>query len=260
MMERRRFIRLLTASGVACPFVVRAQQSSIPLVGFVSSRGSGDSSYVLVAFRQGLAEFGFIEGENVEIEYRWADGHYQQLPVLVAELLVRRPAVLVAVGGEPSALAAKASTSRIPIVFTTGGDPVKSGLVTSMSRPGGNATGISLLTTTTDTKRFELLHKVAPVAVTVGTLINPSYQQSETQTLELQKAARTLGRQLLIVNAKTEAELEAAFATLVREGVGALLTTSDPFLDTQRDRIVAFAAQRRLPAVYQFRDMSWPAG
>ena len=259
-MDRRNFITMLSSTTLAWPHAVRAQQQAIPLIGFVSSRGSSDSAYALTAFHQGLAETGFIEGKNVAIEYRWAQGQCDRLPEFVADLVGRRPAVLVAVGGEPSALAAKAATSTIPIVFSVGGDPVKIGLVASISRPGGNATGVTMLTSPVEAKRFGLLHELAPSAGAIGVLINPAYQEAATQTQELQSAARTLGRQIIIAPARSDTELDAAFTTLVRERAAALLSTADPFLDTRRDRIVAFAAQHRLPAIYHFREYAVAGG
>jgi putative ABC transport system substrate-binding protein len=196
----------------------------------------------------------------VAIEYRWAQGQYDRLPALAADLVSRGITLLVAVGGEPSALAAKAAAPTIPLVFTTGGDPVKIGLVTSLNRPGGNATGVSLLTTTPEAKRLGLLHELVPSAAAIGALINPNYQEAEGQSRELQEAARSIGRQLHIVYAKSEGELESAFATLVQERADALLVSADPFFDTRRDQIVAFAAQRRLPAIYQFREYAVAGG
>jgi putative ABC transport system substrate-binding protein len=232
----------------------------MPVIGFLSSRSPGDSAYLVVAFRKGLSEVGYDDGQNVAIEFRWAEGRYERLPALAADLVNRQVAVLVAVGGEPSALAAKAASSTIPLVFTTGGDPVKIGLVASLNRPGGNATGVSLLTTAPESKRLGLLHELAPSAALIGVLINPNYQEAEAQSRELQEAARSIGQRLHIVNAKNDEELESAFATLVQERANALLVSADPFFDTKRDRIIAFAARYRLPAIYQFRDYAVAGG
>lgn len=257
---RRRELLALLGGMVAAPRAARAQDKTMPLIGFVSSRGEADSNYVLTAFHEGLAEHGFVKDRNVVIEYRWADGRYEKLPELIAQLVALRPAVLVAVGGEPAALAAKAATSTIPIVFTSGGDPVKNGLVASLARPGGNATGISLLTVTVDAKRLSILHEVTAKSGTLGALINPSYQQAADQTEALETIARSLGRRLVIARAATAADLEAAFGSLLSNKVAGLLSVADPFLDTQRDRIIAFAAQNRLPAVYHFKEYARAGG
>ena len=260
MIRRRETLALMSAACVFWPIDARAQQKPLPLIAFVSSRGESDSKYVLDAFHEGLGEHGFVKDRNVAIEYRWANGRYDKLPELIAQLLARRPAVLVAVGGEPAALAAKAATSTIPIVFTSGGDPVKSGLVASLARPGGNATGISLLTTTVDAKRLSILHEVAPAAGVLGVLINPSFQQAADQTEALEATARSLGRRLVIARTASATEMDAAFATLRSNKVAGLISLADPFLDTQRDRIIAFAAQNRLPAIYHFKEYARAGG
>jgi putative ABC transport system substrate-binding protein len=263
-MKRRDFITLLggaTAAPMIWPLAARAQQpAQIPLIGFLSSRAPGDSAHLVDAFRAGLAEAGYIDGRNVTIEFRWAEGQYDRLPALVAELISRRVAVLVAVGGEPSALAATAATSVIPIVFSVGGDPVKIGLVASLNRPGGNVTGVSLLTTPPEAKRLGILHELVPNATLFGVLINPKYQEAEAQSRELEEAARILGRRIQISRASTDGELEQAFTTLVQQRAGALLVSADPFFDTRRDRIIAFAAQYRLPAIYHFREYAVAGG
>jgi putative tryptophan/tyrosine transport system substrate-binding protein len=201
---------------------------------------------------------GYVEGESVAIEYRWAEGEYDRLPALAIDLVRRAVAVLVTTGGEPSALAAKSATSTIPIVFAVGGDPVRTGLVASLSRPGGNATGISLLTTETEAKRLGLLSELVPSAAVIGVLINP--QGAGAQSQEVQEAARAIGRQVRIANAGNDRELEVAFSTLVQQRANALLVGADPFFDTRRDRIVALAAQFKLPAIYQFRDYAVAGG
>jgi putative ABC transport system substrate-binding protein len=237
------------------------QPAAKPKIGFISSRSEKDSAYLVAAFRRGLAEGGFVEGQNLTIDFRWADGYYQRLPALAADLVGRRIDLLVAVGGEPSALAAKAASgSTIPLIFTVGGDPVKAGLVDSLSRPGGNATGVSLLTTTPEAKRMELLIDLVPSATTVAALIDPEYQEAANQERELEDAARVLGKRLLIVRARSEAELDQAFEALATQRPSALLVTADPFFDTQRDRILSFANRQRLPAIYQFRDYAVAGG
>jgi putative ABC transport system substrate-binding protein len=252
---RRQFISVLGGAAVAWPFAARAQQTTMPVVGFLSSRSPDESKHLVAAFRTGLQTGGgYVEGQNVAIEYRWAEGQYGRLPELAADLVRRGVAVLVATGGEPSALAAKAATSTIPIVFNIGGDPVKFGLVASLNRPGGNATGVSLLTSEAEGKRLGLLKEVAPNAAAFGVLINPNSPGTEAQSREVREAARAIGRQIQIANAGNDPELEAAFTTLVQQRATALLVTADPFYDTRRDRIVALAAQFKLPAIYQFRD------
>jgi putative tryptophan/tyrosine transport system substrate-binding protein len=258
-MRRRDFI-LAGGATVAWSLAARAQQPAIPLIGFLSSRSLNDSRHLVDAFRAGLQASGYIEAQNVAVEYRWAEGQYDRLPALAAELVRSRVAVLVTTGGEPSVLAAKAATSSIPIVFTTGGDPVKMGLVASLSRPGGNATGVSLLTTAPEAKRLGILHELAPRAGVVGVLIDPNYQQAEDQAREVQEAAKALNLQIEIAHAGKDQELESAFAALVRSHAAALLVTADPFFDTRRDHIIALAAQFRLPAIYQFRDYAVAGG
>lgn len=238
----------------------RAQQKAIPVVGFLSSRGASDSIVPVTAFRKALNAAGYVENQNVVIEYRWAEGKYERLPELAADLVSRRVNVIVSAGGEPSALAAKGATSTIPIVFAIGGDPVKVGLVSSYNRPGGNITGVSLLTTAPEAKRLGLLHDIVPKASIIGVLINPNYQEAGAQAHELEEGARTLGLQLRILRANNQTELEATFKGVVRERIDALLVTAAPFLDTMRDRIVSFAAQTRLPAIYQFREYAVAGG
>jgi putative ABC transport system substrate-binding protein len=252
-MRRREFLAVIGGGLATWPYAARAQQP-MPVIGYLSSRSLGDSAALVAAFRKGLGEAGFIEGQNVAIEYRWAEGQYDRLPAQAADLARQGVAVLVTTGGEPSALAAKAATSTIPIVFTAGGDPVKIGLVQSLNRPGGNATGVSLLTTAPESKRLGLLHELVPGAKIVGVLIDPYYREAEAQERELREAAGTIGQPIHIAYARTDAELELAFGTLIREGADALLVGADPFFDTRRDRIIAFAAEHRLPAVYQFRE------
>ncbi len=257
-MQRRKFITLISGA-TAWPLAVRAQTPAMPVIGFISSRSPDDSTILVAAFRKGLSEAGFREGQNLAIEYRWADGKWDRLPALAADLVHRAVAVLVTTGGEPSALAAKAATSAIPIVFVIGNDPVKLGLVASLNRPGGNATGFSLLTTMED-KRLSLLRELVPHAVVIGVLINPNFVGSEARVRALQDAARAMGQQIFIAYARDEDELELAYATLVQERSEALLVSVDPFFDTKRDQIVAFAAQHSLPALYPFREYAVGGG
>ena len=257
-MKRREFITLLGGAAAApsmfWPRLASAEQATMPVIGFLSSRSPAESSHLVAAFRAGLQAGGYVEGQNVAIEYRWAEGQYDRLPALAADLVRRGVAVLATTGGEPSALAAKAATSTIPIVFTVGGDPVKIGLVASLNRPGGNATGVSLLTTVPEAKRLGLLHELVPNAALIGVLINPNYQGAEAQSREVQDAARAIDRPIEIAMAGNDRQLEAAFGTLVQQHADALLVGADPFFGTRRDRIIALAVQFKLPAMYQFRD------
>ena len=257
-MNRREFITLIGGAAAApsmfWPRLASAEQATMPVIGFLSSRSPAESSHLVAAFRAGLQAGGYVEGQNVAIEYRWAEGQYDRLPALAADLVRRGVAVLATTGGEPSALAAKAATSTIPIVFTVGGDPVKIGLVASLNRPGGNATGVSLLTTVPEAKRLGLLYELVPNAALIGVLINPNYQGAEAQSREVQDAARAIDRPIEIAMAGNDRQLEAAFGTLVQQHADALLVGADPFFGTRRDRIIALAVQFKLPAMYQFRD------
>jgi putative ABC transport system substrate-binding protein len=226
----------------------------------MSGRSPKDSAHLLAAFRQGLSEVGLVEGRDVAIEYRWALGQYERLPGLASDLASRGVAVLVAVGGDVSGVAAKRATSTIPIVFGIGGDPVKAGLVDSFNRPGGNATGFTLLTPEMEPKRVGLLHELVPGAALIGALLNPHFPPSARQLEDIGAAARAIGQRLLVVKASDDAELDAALAALVRERVGAMLIAADPYFDTRRDRIIASAAENRLPAMYQFREFAVAGG
>jgi putative ABC transport system substrate-binding protein len=262
-MRRREFITLIggaAASPLSRPLVAHAQQPPMPVIGFMSPRSAAESAHLLEAFRGGLKEGGFVEGQNVAIEFRWADGDYDRLPALAADLVSRRVSVIAAVGGDPSPIAAKRATSSIPIVFGMGGDPVAAGLVESFNRPGGNVTGFTLLTNLMEPKRLGLLRELAPGVPLVGVLLNPNFPPAARQLQQLEEAARTVGQRIIVGNASTDAELDAAFASFIREGAGALLVAGDPFFDTRRERIVAFAAQRRLPAIYQFREYAVAGG
>jgi ABC-type uncharacterized transport system substrate-binding protein len=259
-MRRREFITRVGGAAIAWPLGGGAQQASLPIIGFMSSRAAADSAYLIAAFRKGLSEAGYIDGQNVTIEYRWADGRYDQLPALAGDLIKEKIALLVAVGGEPSALAAKGATSTIPIVFTIGGDPMKIGLVASMNRPGGNATGVNLLAIEPEAKRLAMLHELVPNAALIAILINPNFGDFESRSRELSAAARTLSRRIEYYKATTDAELELAFSRIAQEKPAALLPTGDPFFDTRRERIIAFAAKSRLPTIYQFREYAIAGG
>jgi putative ABC transport system substrate-binding protein len=258
-MRRREFIRLLGGATAGWPFSVRAQQAVRPVIGFLSARSPDDTGPVLQAFLKGLGEAGFFDGQNVTIEYRWARGDYSRLPAFAAEFVQRRVNVLATTGGEPSALAAKQATSTIPIVFVAG-DPVKVGLVESLNRPGGNATGSYIATSEMEQKRLSLLHELTPGVSLIGVLLNPNFVNAARQLPELEQAARMIGWRLVVAKASNDEELNAAFALLVQQGIGALQVATDPYFDTRRDRIIAFAAQNRLPAVYQFREYALAGG
>jgi putative ABC transport system substrate-binding protein len=252
-MRRRDFIGLLGGAAAAWPVASRAQQSAVPLIGYLSGRSPEDTARELEAFHKGLSEGGFVSGGNVNVEYRWARGDYARLTALAGELVQRRVAVLAATGGDTSASAAKEATTTIPVVFNMGGDPVKAGLVKSINRPGGNVTGSSILSQDMEQKRFSILHKTVPGVARFGAIVNPNFPPSANQMRDLERAATDLGRQLFVATASNDSELNTAFAALLREQVGALVVASDPYFDTRRDRIIAFAAQNRLPAIYQFR-------
>jgi len=208
---------------------------------------------MVAAFREGLKELGYVEGENVAIEFRWAEGKYERLSALGTDL-VRRQVAAIAATSTPAAQAAKALTATVPIVFTTGADPVQLGLVASLNQPGGNVTGVSFLVNELTKKQFEVLHQILPKAALIGFLVNPAVAYARSQTTEAQDAARALGRQLFVVTARTESEIDAAFAALVKKLAGGVITISDPFLNSRRDQIVALAARHSLPALYPVRD------
>jgi len=258
-IRRRDFVILLGCGAAAAwPLAARAQQPAMPVVGFMSSRSPEDSAHLLEAFRRGLKEGGFTDGENVAIEFRWARGDYSRLPNLAADLVSRRVNVISALGGPPSALAAKRATSTIPIVASFGADTT--GLVESFNRPGGNLTGFAVETDLMDPKRLGLLRDLAPGVVLFGVLVNPTYPPVARQLQQLEEAARAINQRLFIAKASTDSELDGSFASLQREGAGALLVAADPYFDTRREQIVGFAAQQRLPAIYQFREYAVAGG
>jgi putative ABC transport system substrate-binding protein len=251
-MKRREFIALL-GGAAAWPLPARAQQAAMPVIGYLSARSPEDTAHLVPAFRQGLGEGGFVEGQNVTIEYRWALGQVDRLPALAAELAGRPVAVIVTTGGESAALAAKAATSTIPIVFSMG-DPVKAGLAASYNRPGGNATGINILSDTLEPKRLGLLRELVPQAVTIGFLLNPNFPSAESQSKDVQEAARAIGLQIHVLRANTDREIEAAFEIIAQHRIAALAVASSPFFDTRRDKLVALAARHSVPTIYQFRE------
>jgi len=258
-MRRRELITLL-GGAATWPLVARAQQAAIPVVGFMSGRSPEDSARIASAFRQGLADAGFIEGQTVNIEYRWANGDSDKLPALAADLVNRKVAVLVGVGGDVSAAAAAKVTKIIPVVFGMGGDPVKAGLVASFNRPGGNVTGFTLWTNEIASKRLGLLRQLVPGVPLIGVLVNPRFRPTEQELLELEPAAKAVNQKLFVARANDDAELDAALASFVEQRIGALLVTAAPFFDTRLDRIIGFVAQKGLPAIYQFRDYAVAGG
>jgi ABC-type uncharacterized transport system substrate-binding protein len=257
---RRRAFMTLLGGAAASPLAARAQQPVMPVIGYLNSAAAAPIAHLLAAFRQGLGETGYIEGQNVAIEYRLAEGQYDRLPALAADLVNRQVSVIAVGGGTVSALAAKAATATIPIVFISDSDPVKIGLVASINRPGGNLTGIHQLTAGLEAKRVGLLHEMVPSATTIAALVNPNYPDAEAQIKEVQGAVHTLGLVLHILKASSESDFDAAFATMVEQRAGALLIASDPFLFSRRNQLVALAARYAVAAIYQFREAAAVGG
>jgi putative ABC transport system substrate-binding protein len=256
-MKRREFITLIGGAAVAWPLIARAQQ---PVIGFLNSASPTSWAHLVTAFRQGLKEAGYVEGQNAAIEFRWAEGHYDRLSTLAADLVRKQVAVIVATGGSRPVLAAKAATTTIPIVFTVGGDPVKLGIVASLNRPGGNVTGVNVFTAVMDTKRFGLLRELVPTAALIAVLTNPTNPNAESQLEDVQEAARAVSQQIHILHASTERDLESAFATAVQLRAGALLVGADPFFNDRREYIVALAARHAMPAIYEQREFATAGG
>jgi putative ABC transport system substrate-binding protein len=259
-MRRRDFIALLGGAAVAWPHAARAQAPAMPVIGFLNSALPGAWQPFVDAFRQGLKDSGFEEGRNVAIEYRWAEGHYDRLPALAAELVNRKVAVLVSTGGIAPAMAAKAATTTTPIILTIGGDPVKLGLVASLNRPGGNITGVNLFIPQMEGKRMGLLRELVPTATLIAVLLNPKNPPAANQLRDAQEAARATGQQIHILHATNESELEEAFATAVQVRAAALQVAADPYFNSQRNRIIALAARHRLPAIYEQREHALAGG
>jgi putative ABC transport system substrate-binding protein len=259
-MRRRDFIRLLGGVAAAWPLAVRAQQRPMPVIGFLHSASPGPFARAVDAFRQGLSETGYVEGQNVAIEYRWAEGQYDRLPALAADLAGRQVSVIVAVAGNAPALAAKAATTSIPIVFVSGGDPVSAGLVASLNRPGGSVTGVSWIATALVPKQLELLRRSVGNAALIGALVNPSYPDRDLQLRELQQGADAIGQEIKIVQAASAHDIDTAFASLVQMSANALIVANDPFFVNRRDQIVALAAKHRMPAMYFSREFATGGG
>ena len=258
-MNRRGFITLL-GGAAAWPLAARAQQPAIPVIGYLGGLSRDTLAPRLAAFHKGLGETGYVEGRNVAFEYRWAEGQYDRLPALAAELARRQVAVIAALGGDATAHAAKAATTAIPIVFAVTADPVRSGLVSSLNRPGGNLTGVNFLLNVIAAKQFEVLQEAVPKPGTVGFLVNPSGPEAESAVSEVRAAAQALGHELLVANASSEREIDAAFAMLAQRRIGALLVGNDVFFYSRREQIVALAARHAIPTIYQVREYTQAGG
>ena len=260
-MKRREFITLLGGAAAAWPLAARAQQAPMPVVGFMNINTSAESvPDLLAAFRQGLKETGFVEGQNVAVEYRWAQGQYDRFPELAAEFVRRQVAVIAATGGEPSPQSAKAATQTIPIVFTANGDPISEGLVTNLRQPGGNVTGITIFGPAAVTKRVQLMHQLIPQATTIAYLMNPNHPSGEIEMRAAQTAAGSLGKEILVVRASNERELDVAFTTMAQQQAGALVVASDPFFYSRRGELASLAARHRLPAIYYLPEFARAGG
>ena len=258
-MKRREFIILLGSAAATWPLAARAQQRT-PVIGFLSGASAATFHEERAALQRGLSETGYTEGQNVAVEYRWADNQQDRLPGLAAELVAKPVDVIATFGGTLSSLAAKAATKSIPIVFVTGDDPVRLGLVASLNRPGGNETGVTFITTSLETKRLEILRELVPKAAVIGLLVNPTFPDAEVHMKELPSVARRIGQQAVVVAATNEPEIDAAFATLVQRRASALLVTSDPFFGRRREQLAALAARHKIPAIYWRREFVTSGG
>ena len=259
-MRRRDFIIVLAGAMAAWPLAGRAQQKAMPVIGVLSATSSSTSSGPFMgAFRQGLREAGYVEGQNLAIEYRWAEGHYDRLPALAADLVGRKVDLIMA-SSPPSALAAKSATSTMPIVFRSGADPVRDGLVASLARPGGNLTGVSFIADELTAKRLELLSELVPRAGVIALLMNPNNATAERVIRDVQEAARTKGLQLHVLKARSESEIDSAFASLVQLHVDALVVGGDPFLSSRREQLVMLASRRAVPSIYAWREFAASGG
>jgi putative tryptophan/tyrosine transport system substrate-binding protein len=258
-MRRREFVTFLGGSVAAWPLAALAEQA-LPVIGFLNSASPIPWKDYVAGFRAGLKETGFVDGQNVTIEFRWAEGHYDKLPGMAADLVRRKVAVLVATGGSPSVFAAKAATSTIPIVFTSGLDPVQRGIVASLNRPGGNMTGVNLFTNVLDGKRIGLLRALIPGVQLITVLFNPNRPDHTNEVKDVQDAARAIGQQIHTLLASNESGINAAFATAAQLRAGAMLVGSDPFMNSQRDKIIALAARHSMPTIYEQREFAVAGG
>ena len=259
VIRRREFITLL-GGAAAWPLAVGAQQAAMPVIGFLGGGSPDAFAHVVNAFRQGLYETGFAEGQNVTIEYRWAEGQYDRLPALVADLIRQKPAVIVATGGDVGVRAAKKAATAIPIVFTSGSDPVAAGFVSSLNRPGGNVTGVSLFVSVLEGKKLELLRELVPMAAVIGFLVNPNNPRADVDTADMQAAARALGKLLLILKADGEHDFDAVFTNLAQQRVDALVVHTEPFFLSRRDHLVELAARYSIPTIYGLREFAAAGG
>jgi putative ABC transport system substrate-binding protein len=258
-MRRREVITLLGGAAAAWSLTASAQQPSMPVVGFLRVTSPADSTHLVAAFRQGLKEAGFVEGQNVVIEYRWAEGQNDRLPALAVDLVQRKVAVIAATSAL-AALTAKAATSTVPIVFIIGVDPVRTGLVASLNRPGGNVTGVTFTTVDLTSKRLGQLHELVPKAELIGVLLDPSLPEVDVEVRDVETAARTIGRRVLVVKAASTGEFNPAFATFVQAGIGALLVGGGPFFTSQRQRLALLSARHAIPTSYAEREFAVAGG
>jgi putative tryptophan/tyrosine transport system substrate-binding protein len=251
-MRRREFIALLSGAAAAWPLAARAQQPAMPVIGFIRSTPAKPFAHIVAAFRQGLKETGFVEGQNVVIEQRWADNQLDQLSGLAADLVRRQPVVIVCNG--PAVEAARSASATTPIVFVIGGDPVAGGLVTSLNRPGGNLTGLTFFGNRLGAKRVEMLRELVPGTSVIAVLVDPNFPEAVVESREVEEAGRTIGQKIVLVNAGNEREFDAAFASIAQAGAGALVVTGGPFFTSKSERLVALAAHHAIPAIYDLRD------
>ena len=258
-MRRREFITLISGTAATWPLAA-STQPDLPVIGFLNSVSPQPFANYVAGFRAGLKETGYIDGRNVTIEFRWAEGHYDRLPEMAADLVRRKVAVLVSTGGEPSVLAAKAATTTIPIVFTSGIDPIRAGFVSSLSRPGGNVTGVNLFLTAIESKRLGLLRALLPGVKLIAVLLNPKRQEYARQKADVEEAAHAIGQQIHLLSASNESEIDTAFASAMQLQAGAMLVGSDPFFNSQRNRIVALAARHAIPAMSDQREHALAGG
>jgi putative ABC transport system substrate-binding protein len=258
-MQRREFITLIGGSAMAWPLSARAQQPSVPVIGYLESASQGQFSDLIPAFRKGLSETGYTDGQNVKIEYRWAEGQYDRLPALTAEL-VRGAATLIFTTAFNSAQAAKAVTTTVPIVFVSGPDPVQLGLVASLNRPGGNLTGVTLFTSTVGAKRLQLLRELLPAANTVAFIVNPGNTRADSDIQEMETAAQALGQQIVVAKAETDRDFETAFATLAKRSIQALVVGGDPFFNSKAQQLVALASHYAIPTIYPLNEFAAVGG